>query len=277
MTGSSLALSGIRVRRSGRTVLQIDDLTIPSGAFVGIIGANGAGKTTFLQVCAGLIKPCNGRLTLDGNDLGRLGAWSRCRLRQRIGYIPQSAQYNAELPFTLREVVAMGRTSVRPLLARLRRDDYAIVDHWIDVLGLASRCDQTFRSLSGGEQQKALIARAMAQHPHILMLDEPCANLDFNWKYQISDIIDELYRQTGITVVMVSHDTSVLPLTCARIVLLAEGRILGDGRGEEVLSTDVLRRAYHGPLEAVVMAGRTHIVSAPSDPGQTRVPPDDVD
>jgi len=277
MTGSSLVLSGIRVRRSGRTVLEIDDLEIPSGAFVGVIGANGAGKTTFLQVCAGLIKPCDGRVTLDGNDVGRLGPWGRCRLRQRIGYIPQSAQYNAELPFTLREVVAMGRTSVRPLLARLTKGDYAIVDHWIDVLGLSARREQTFRSLSGGEQQKTLIARAMAQHPHILMLDEPCASLDFNWKYQISELIDQLYRQTGITVVMVSHDTSVLPVACARIVLLAEGRILGDGRGEDVLSTEVLRRAYHGPLEAVVMAGRRHIVSAPSDSGQTRIPPDDVD
>jgi len=276
MSGSSLALSGIRVRRSGRTVLQIDELTIPSGVFVGVIGANGAGKTTFLRLCAGLIAPCAGRVALDGNDLGRLGPWARCRLRKRIGYIPQSAQYNAELPFTLREIVAMGRTSVRPLLARLSPDDDAIVDHWIDVLGLTARRDQTFRSLSGGEQQKALIARAMAQDPHILMLDEPCANLDFNWKYQISEIIDELYRQTGITVVMVSHDTSVLPVACARIVLLAEGCVLGDGAAEEVLSTDVLRRAYHGPLEAVVMAGRRHIVSAPPEPKRADLPPDDT-
>ncbi len=276
MSASSLALSGIRVRRCGRTVLEIDDLTIPAGVFVGVIGANGAGKTTLLRLCAGLIEPCDGRVTLDGNDLGRLGPWSKCRLRKRIGYIPQSAQYNAELPFTLREIVAMGRTSVRPLLARLGAADDEIVDHWIDVLGLAARRDQTFRSLSGGEQQKTLIARAMAQDPHLLMLDEPCANLDFNWKYQISEIIDELYRRTGITVVMVSHDTSVLPATCERIVLLAEGRVLGDGRGEDVLSTEVLRGAYHGPLEAVVMAGRRHIVSAPPDPNKVDVSLDDA-
>jgi iron complex transport system ATP-binding protein len=108
------------------------------------------------------------------------------------------------------------------------------------------------------------------------MLDEPCANLDFNWKYQISEIVDGLYRQTGITVVMVSHDTSVLPPTCKRIILLADGRILGDGTAEQVLSSDVLGRAYHGPLEAVVMAGRRHIVSAPSDSSEPDILPDDA-
>jgi len=276
MTGTALALSQIRVRRSGRTVLEIENLEIPSGVFVGLIGANGAGKTTFLRLCAGLIKPSTGRVTLDGEDLGQLGPWSKCRLRRRIGYIPQSAQYNAELPFTLREVVAMGRTSVRPLLAGLKADDYEMVDHWIDVLGLSARRDQTFRSLSGGEQQKTLVARAMAQHPHILMLDEPCANLDFSWKYQISEIVDRLYRQTGITVVMVSHDTSVLPPTCERVILLAEGRILGDGTAEDVLSSEVLGRAYHGPLEAVVMAERRHIVSAPSNSNQLGILPDNA-
>jgi iron complex transport system ATP-binding protein len=276
MTGASLVLSQIRVRRSRRTVLDIEQLRIPSGAFVGIIGANGAGKTTFLRLCAGLIQPNAGSVVLDGNDLGMLGPWGKCRLRRRIGYIPQSAQYNAELPFTLREVVAMGRTSVRPLLTGFKADDHGIVDRWIDVLGLSAQRDQTFRTLSGGEQQKTLIARAMAQHPHILMLDEPCANLDFNWKYQISEIVGRLHRQTGITVVMVSHDTSVLPPSCKRVILLAKGRILGDGTAYDVLSSDVLDRAYHGPLKAVVMAGRRHIVSRPSDSNEPDISPGDM-
>lgn len=262
MNGGSLMLSDVRVCRSRRAILQIDHLDIAPGTFLGVVGANGAGKTTLLRVCAGLVKADGGAVRLDGNDLTRLGSWRKCALRRQIGYIPQSAEYNAELPFTVREVVAMGRTSVLPLLTGLRREDYRLVDHWVDVLGLADRRHQTFRSLSGGEQQKVLIARAMVQQPRILMLDEPCANLDFTWKYQISEVIEQLYQQTGMTVLMVSHDTSVLPPACRRVILLADGRLLGDGNVDEVLSPDRLQMAYQRDLEVTVVGGRRHIVSA---------------
>lgn len=265
MTGGSLSLSQIRVRRSGRTILSIDHLTIPAGAFVGIIGTNGAGKTTLLKTCAGLIAPAQGTVQIDDVDLRRLGPWARCRLRKRIGYIPQSTEYNAELPFTVREVVAMGRTSLKPLLVRLDRQDYAVVDRWIETLGLGGRRDQTFRSLSGGEQQKVLIARAMAQDPEILMLDEPCANLDFNWKHQISEIVERLYRQTNVTILMVSHETGVLPPACERIVLFCEGQIIADGTPDAVLSTEVLQRAYYGAFRVVVAEGRRYTVNAASE------------
>ncbi len=261
MTGGSLMLSHVRVRRSQRTILQIDHLDVAPGTFMGVIGANGAGKTTLLKVCAGLVKPDRGAVRLDGGDLTRLGSWRKCALRTQIGYIPQSADYHVELPFTVREVVAMGRTSVRPLLTGLSREDYQLVDHWVDVLGLARRRHQTLRSLSGGEQQKVLIARAMVQQPRILMLDEPCANLDFTWKYQISEIVEQLYHETGMTVLMVSHDTSVLPPACRRVILLADGRLLGDGNADEVLSSDRLQQAYQGNLQATVVGGRRHIVS----------------
>ena len=261
MTAGSLVLSKILVRRSGRTVLQIDDLNVPAGDFVGIVGPNGAGKTTLLKVCAGLVKPNGGAVRLEGLDLTRLGVWRKCELRKHIGYIPQVTEYNAEFPFTLREVVAMGRTSIRPLLTPLNAEDREIVDHWIDALGLGDRRNQTFRSLSGGEQQKALIARAMAQDPRILMLDEACANLDFHWKHQFSEIVERLYRQTKMTVLMVSHETGVLPQACHRAILLAEGRLLADGPVQDVLSPDMLRRAYSGDLAVVTVGGRRHIMS----------------
>jgi len=266
VTAGALDLSDVCVRRGGRTILQIDRLEIPPRAFVGIIGANGAGKSTLLKVCAGLIKPIGGSVRIDDCDLMTLGPWRKCHIRKRIGYIPQSAEYNAELPFTVREVVAMGRTSVRPLLARLRRADYEMVDRWIDKLGLSARRDQTFRSLSGGEQQKVLIARAMTQDPEILMLDEPCANLDFNWKHQISEIVETLYRQSDVTVLMVSHETGVLPPACERIVLLADGQVTADGAADEVLSPAVLQQAYEGAFETVVLRGRRYTISvAPPD------------
>jgi iron complex transport system ATP-binding protein len=267
MTADALALSGIRVHRGGHTVLQIDHLEIPAGDFVGIVGPNGAGKTTLLKLCAGLIRPHAGMVRLEGSDLTRLSGWRKCQWRRRIGYIPQVTEYNAELPFTLREVVAMGRTSVRPLLTRLNAEDDRIVDRWIEAVGLHDRRNQTFRSLSGGERQKALIARAMAQAPRILMLDEACANLDFDWKYQVSQIVESLYRKTQVTVLMVSHETSILPRACQRVVLLSEGHVLADGGMEQVLSPDRLRAAYREGLRVAEIAGRKYIVHGVGDLG----------
>jgi iron complex transport system ATP-binding protein len=263
MRGGALTLTNIDVRRFGRAILSIDELAISRGTFVGIIGPNGAGKTTLLKVCAALVAPDRGRVILDDSDLTRLGSWRRCRLRRRIGHIPQSVEYNAELPFTVREVAVMGRTAVRPLLRSLNRSDVEAVDHWLAALGLADRRHQTFRSLSGGEQQKVLIARAMAQDPEILMLDEPCANLDFNWKYQISELVERLYRQTSMTVMMVSHDASVLPAACGRIVLMEAGRVLEDGPTEQVLTPEILSRAYQADFGTIISGNRRYVVPVP--------------
>ena len=268
MIGGGLKLSGIEVKRRGRTILNIDNLQIPSGAFVGIIGANGAGKTTLLKVCCGLIRPHQGTVKVQDTDLAELSSWGKCNLRKHIGYIPQAAEYNSELPFTVREVVAMGRISAKPLLRRLNEQDHQIVDAWMDKLGLRQLANQTFRSLSGGEQQKALVARAMAQEPTVLMLDEPCANLDFNWKYQLTQIIEKLYHQTNITILMVSHDTSLLPPNCNRIVLLHQGTILADGDFETVLASGSLETAYDCRIEMRSIGGRKYVVNK----GQTRGP-----
>jgi iron complex transport system ATP-binding protein len=261
MIGSSLSLSGVEVKHGGRTILNVKNLQIPSGTFVGIIGTNGAGKTTLLKACCGLIKPARGTIKFGQKNLAGLSLWNKSNLRKRIGYIPQATEYNSELPFTLREVVAMGRISAKPLLTRLKKQDYRIVDDWINKLGLAGLSNQTFRTLSGGEQQKTLIARAMAQQPTILMLDEPCSNLDFNWKYQITEIIDRLYRQTNITVLMVSHDTNLLPSSCSRIVLLHEGNLLADGDTDNVFASEALEMAYGCRIEMLNVGGRRYAVN----------------
>jgi len=265
MAGSRLHLSDIEIKRSGRTILNIDNLRIASGEFVGVIGTNGAGKTTLLKVCCGLIKPNRGIIKLDDTDWAGLSSWTKSNLRKHIGYIPQTTEYNAELPFTLREVVAMGKTSVKPLFSRLNREDYEYVDYWIDRLGLADQRNQTFRSLSGGEQQKVLIARAMTQEPAILMLDEPCSNLDFNWKYQITNIIDELYQQMSITVLMISHETNLLPSSANRIILLHEGKILVDGISEEVFKSDAIEKAYQCRIETLDIDGRKYTICKGTD------------
>ncbi len=261
MIAGNITLSNVLIRRAGRIILNIDNLKIHAGDFVGIIGTNGAGKTTLLRLCCGLLKPNQGLVELDDKDLTQLSIWNKSNLRKHIGYIPQSVEYNPDLPFTLREVVTMGRTSTKPLFTNLNNQDYEVVDNWIDKLGLTDLRDQTFRSLSGGEQQKALIARAMSQNPRILMLDEPCSNLDFNWKYQITEIIEQLYNMTKVTVLMVSHETSLLPACCHRAVLLDKGNLIEDGDIDEILESEAFEQAYGCEIETLKIGGRKYTVN----------------
>jgi iron complex transport system ATP-binding protein len=261
MANGCIELANVTIRRSKRTILDIENLNITAGQFVNLIGTNGAGKTTLLCTCCGLVRPDTGTVKFDGVNLASLGWWRKVTLRKHIGYVPQSAEYNAELPFTVREVVAMGRTSAKPLCSPLGREDYEIADSWLESLGLANRRNQTFRSLSGGEQQKTLIARAMTQQPTVLMFDEPGANLDFNWKHRIVAIVEDLYRQTSITVLMVSHDADLLPVDAGRTILLHDGRVLADGDIRDVFESSAFEKAYGCKFKVFDFEGRKYVLS----------------
>ena len=261
MNTDHLYLSDVVVRAGGRHILRVDELRIGKGEFVGVIGTNGAGKTTLVRLCCGLIRPNRGIVRFHGKVLNRFCGWQKNNICRNIGYIPQAAEYNSDLPFTLREVVMMGRTGVKPLLARLNQRDRQHADYWLENLGLTDRADQTFRSLSGGEQQKALIARAMAAEPELLVLDEPGSNLDFNWKKQLAGILDRLYRQRQVTILMVSHETSLLPRSCARVLLLHQGGVIADGPTEQVLNSTALEDAYDCRVKVVDIDGQWYAVS----------------
>ncbi len=239
-----VALSDILIKRGSHTILQIDQLTIHAGEFVGLLGPNGAGKTTFLKLCCGLIKPNRGNVRFQNQCISRIAPGRIAHFRKHIGYIPQQAEYHAHLPFTLREVVAMGRNALKPLFHALDKTDYEIVDSWIDKMGLADRGRQTFRSLSGGQQQKALIARAMVAEPQFLLLDEPGANLDPNWKKQLRETLDRLFNDCRITALLISHELDLIPSACQRLILLDQGRIVQDGPKAQVINSDFARQLF---------------------------------
>jgi ABC-type cobalamin/Fe3+-siderophores transport system ATPase subunit len=261
--GATISLSGVAVRRAGRCILEIEQLTVACGQFINLIGTNGAGKTTLLNVCCGLTRPDAGVVTFDGARLNALSAWAKSRLRKRIGYIPQRADYNAELPFTVREVAVMGRTARKPLGIPLNRGDFDLTEKWLQTLGIADRRNQTFRSLSGGEQQKVLIARAMAQEPELLILDEPVASLDLNWKFQIIDLVTQLHRQLRLTVILVSHEIQSLPLTADRTILLHNGRIAADGPTRQTLTSSALAEVYQTRVAVVETDTRPYVYCRP--------------
>lgn len=261
MPGTSLQLSNIKVNRSGRNILDIDNLLINSGQFVNIIGTNGAGKTTLLKILCGLIKPSSGQVFFDGTGITCLSSWNRTNLKKQIGYIPQSAEYNSELPFTVREVVTMGRTSAKRLFSKLTRSDYHSADQWIDNVGLSDHRNQTFRSLSGGEQQKVLIARAMVQDPKVLMLDEPTSNLDFHWKGKICQLVKDLQKQLELTVLMISHELTSIPVENDRTILLNQGMIILDGASDHVLTSEKIKNIYKCDIVIHEINGNKYVIN----------------
>ena len=223
MTPAALDIHNLAVHAAHGCLLDVESLRAEAGSVVALMGPNGAGKTTLLRACLGLARATRGRVLVLGEDVRSLRGAALAGLRRRIGYVPQLLPARSELPLTVREVVAIGRTARAGLFHRLSSDDCQTVDQWIERLGLASLADRAFSQISGGEQRKTIIARAMAQEPELLLLDEPTANLDLGWRERIVETVQTLYTQTRITVVLVCHDLEVLPPACRQVVLLDAG------------------------------------------------------
>lgn len=259
MTSPDVLIEQLRVAAGNRTILAVDHLSLAPGEVLAVVGPNGAGKSTLLKTCLGLRRATSGRVTMLARPVTRLGPAALTRLRRRIGYVPQELAAHSQMPLTVREVAAIGRTGLAGLLRPLRRTDWRIVDEWLTRLGLARLRDEPYAHLSGGEQRKTLLARAMVQEPRILMLDEPTAHLDLGWREQIVSTLEHLYAQTQTTMVLVCHELEVLPACCRRLVLLQDGQVLDHGTPEEVLTTERVAMLY-GPSLRVLHASHRHAV-----------------
>lgn len=262
MNAEAAAIENLSVRASRATILSVAKLRFDRGEMLALLGPNGAGKSTLLRCLLGIQPHARGRVEVLGQDITSLGPGRLAKLRRSIGYVPQLLPAAAEIPLTLREVVAIGRTGIAGLLRPLRRDDWRIIDEWLDRLGLADIAHRGFGEISGGEQRKTLIARAMVQQPQMLLLDEPTANLDMGWREAIVGTIENLYRLTALTVVLVCHELEALPPSCRRVVVLESGKVLDDGMPEEVLSTQTIASLYGRGLKVLKTGGRWAVVPA---------------
>jgi ABC-type cobalamin/Fe3+-siderophores transport system ATPase subunit len=252
VSAEAIRIENLRVRRGRRSVLELDALSIRQGETVTMLGPNGAGKSTLLRCLLGLQSVAGGVVEVLGQDPARRGA----SLRRRIGYVPQLLPVGGEMPLTVREVVSIGRMGKRGLLRRLTSRDWEIIDHWIGRLGLGGLSDRRYSRLSGGEQRRALIARAMAQEPSLLLLDEPTANLDLQAREHIVRHVDALACSPELTTVLVCHELEVIPPTCHRAVILRGGHLLTDGPVAEVLTDQTVDALYAASLRVVSSRGR---------------------
>ena len=227
-------------------VLSHVSLDLPTGSFAALIGANGAGKTTILNLACGSLRPSQGQVTLDGHDLSHMAPRQRAR---RIAMVPQSL--NVPFAFTVRELVALGRTPYAHPLRGERRADRDAVDRALEVTDTARFADRGVLDLSGGERQRVIVALALAQEPDLLLLDEPTANLDIANQLAILDIIRELHRRDGLTVLAAIHDLNLAGLYFDRILAVDRGRIVADGPPRAVLVPEIIGAVYGTPVQVV--------------------------
>jgi len=199
--------------RAGVRVLEDVSLTVGAGEFVAIAGPNGGGKTTLLRLVLGLERPAAGTVRV---------------FSQRIGYLPQRARLVGEAPVTVREVVSTGRLAPAGIWGPLRKADREAVTRAIETVGLAGRADSPLRTLSGGMQQRALIAKALASEPTLLALDEPTTGVDAESQESLGVLLEGLREQLGVTILYVSHEFGAVEHVVDRIVLV-RGGIVYDG------------------------------------------------
>jgi ABC-type Mn2+/Zn2+ transport system ATPase subunit len=222
----------------GPALLDIT-LEIADGEFIGVIGPNGSGKTTLLRAILGLIPPRAGSLNIFDCACQEL----RCHHRARIGYLPQKEMVDRDFPITVEETVLMGRAGAIGLFRRPGKSDREIVRHALEDVGIASLAARPLGELSGGQQQRVFIARALAQHPQILLLDEPTTGIDSTTQHSLLSLIQHLHRDLHLTVVLVSHDINLLAPLADRIALL-KTRLYAVGPAKEVLRKEILAEVY---------------------------------
>ena len=207
---------------AGVRALEDVSLTVEPGAFVAIAGPNGGGKTTLLRLVLGLEKPDTGRIRLFGEPV------QHALKRRRVGYLAQRAHLGGEAPATVSEVVSSGRLTRSGLIGPLRRQDRDIVDRAIATVGLADRSAAPLRTLSGGMQQRAFIAKALAAEPSLLVLDEPTTGVDAESQESLAQLLETLRNDLGVTILYVSHEFGAVEHVVDRLILVRR-RVVFDG------------------------------------------------
>lgn len=241
----NIAAQALEVVLGRRQILNGVSLSVPDGAMVGIIGPNGSGKSTLLKCIYRVLRPTSGAVYLGGEALDRLPVRESAK---RLAVVAQHNTYAFE--FTVRDVVLMGRSPYKRPLDRDSAQDLRIVSESLALVGLQDFADRNFSTLSGGEQQRVILARALAQQTPCLILDEPTNHLDIRYQLQLLDLV----RGLGRTVIAALHDLNTAALYCDLLYAMLDGKIVGSGAPRDLLTPDFIQKVYG--VEAEVFTDR---------------------
>ncbi len=261
-----LGVEGVSVSLSGRRILDNVTFSVRAGEFTGLIGSNGAGKTTLLRVILGLQRPSAGTVLVAGAP--------RARRNRSIGYVPQKVLLDPDMPMRARDLVALGLDGHRlgvPIPSAGRR---RAVDEMLHAVDAERFADARVGTLSGGEQQRVLIAHALIGRPQILLLDEPLANLDLKSGQEVVELLHRIAVEQQIAILLSAHEMNPLLPVMDRIVYLAGGRA-ASGTTDEVVRDEVLSSLYGYEVHVHVLHGRILVVAGPMEVGTAPgLPPD---
>jgi zinc/manganese transport system ATP-binding protein len=255
---AAVEVDHVTVRLGGRVVLEDLDFAIQPGEFVGCIGPNGAGKSTLLRLLLGLIRPAAGSAALFGRPVERGN--------RRVGYVPQHGSFYESMPLRARDMVALGIDGTRfgPLMPTTAKAER--VDRVLEEVRALHYADAPISRLSGGEQQRLMLAQALVGDPELLLLDEPLANLDLRSRRDVVDLVGDVCHQRGIAVLFVAHDVNPLLRAMDRVLYLADGRGV-IGTPDEVVQSDVLTGLFGFPVHVVRADGYVLVASMDTDDG----------
>jgi zinc transport system ATP-binding protein len=242
-----VGITDVWVRYDGATVLEAISLSVERGDFLGIIGPNGGGKTTLLKVILGLIKPTDGTVRVLGQTPERS--------RHHIGYIPQHNLFDRDFPIDVRETVLMGCNGTAGLFRRYSREDKERAQEALRTVGMLSHQHHQLGKLSGGEQQRVFIARALVGRPKLLLLDEPTASVDSSMQTEFYELLVRLKKD--MTIIMVSHDISAVSIYVDKIACLNRQLYY---HGSREITPEVLEATYKCPVQLIAHGTIPHRV-----------------
>jgi len=218
------------------------NLKIEPGEFISIIGPNGAGKTTLLETINGLLTYNKGQGFVFGKEIKK----QKSKIRKEIGYVIQNFEMDPLAPFLCKDIVMSGRTGKIGTFRFAEKSDWDKVWYSMGLVGMIDFANRPIGKLSGGEFQKILLSRALAQNPKILLLDEPFSNLDIASRKQVETLLNRIHEKNNITILIVSHDLSFVPSRCKRIIVLDHGKIIMDGSREKILKSEIINSIFNG-------------------------------
>lgn len=233
-----ITLKGVSFSREGRSILDNIDLQLGQGEMVGLIGPNGAGKSTLLKILIKILNANCGEIQIEDEPLS---SWPQKALAQKMAYLPQNPSFEAG--FTAFEIVLMGRYARLSRFQSISIKDESIAEAAMKKTETFLFVDRLFTALSGGEQQRVLLARALAQEATVLLLDEPTASLDLHHQLSFFQLVTSLVKE-GKTILLAIHDLNLAARFCERLILLHQGKIIADGVPEVVLTPTHLQEVY---------------------------------